>query len=394
MEPIYLDCNATTPVAPEVLQAMLPWLGPRCGNPSSLHARGAEAADAVGAARRSVARLIGARAPREVVFTSGGTESDVAALRSHAALGREERGAERLVATAVEHPAVLETLAQLEREGFEIALAAVDREGRLDLDGFVALLDSAPCAAATAMWVNNETGIVNDVARLGAACRERGVPFHVDGVQAVGRMPLSVGELPIDTLALSSHKLHGPKGVGALYVRRGVAFRALLFGGSQEGGRRAGTENVPGIAGLGRAAELALEQLPRAAAVGRLRDRLERGALEALDGVSVNGAAGPRIGNTANLTFEGLSGEALVALLSELGVCASTGAACSSGKQAPSHVLLAMGLTPAQASASLRLSLSRTTTEAEVDAALGLLVEAVGRLRAVARGSAPVSEPG
>jgi cysteine desulfurase len=394
MEPIYLDCNATTPVAPEVLDAMLPWLGARCGNPSSLHARGTEAADAVGAARRSVARLIGARSPREIVFTSGGTESDVAALRSHAALAREERGALRVVATAIEHPAVLETLGQLEREGFEIALARVDRDGRLDLDGFVALLDGAPCAAATAMWVNNETGAIQDVGALGAACRERGVPFHVDGVQAVGRMPIAVGELPIDTLALSAHKLHGPKGAGALYVRRGIPFRALLFGGSQEGGRRAGTENVPGIAGLGRAAELALASLGSAAEVARLRDRLERGVLEALDGVSVNGARGPRIGNTANLTFAGVSGEALVALLSELGVCASTGAACASGKQAPSHVLLAMGLSPAEASSSLRLSLSRTTTETEVDAALRALVEAVRRLRAVARGSAALPSKG
>lgn len=390
MEPIYLDCNATTPVAPEVLEAMLPWLGARCGNPSSLHARGAEAADAVGAARRSVARLIGARSPREIVFTSGGTESDVTALRSHAQHARSERGALRIVATAVEHPAVLETLAQLEREGFEVALAPVDGAGQLDQERFVALLDGAPCALATAMWVNNETGAVNDVARLGAACSARGVPFHVDGVQAVGRMPLAVGELPIDTLALSAHKLHGPKGVGALYVRRGVPFQPLVFGGSQEGGRRAGTENVPGIAGLGRAAELALASLSSAVEVARLRDRLERAALQRLRGARVNGGEGARIGNTANLRFDGLSGEALVALLSELGVCASTGAACASGKHAPSHVLLAMGLSPAEASSSLRLSLSRTTTEAEVDAAVDALVDAVGRLRAVARGSAPV----
>jgi cysteine desulfurase len=207
-------------------------------------------------------------------------------------------------------------------------------------------------------------------------------------------MPISVSELPIDTLALSAHKLHGPKGVGALYVKRGLAFRPLLFGGSQEGGRRAGTENVPGIAGLGRAAELALANLGSAAEIARLRDRLEQGLLAALDGVSVNGARGPRIGNTANLTFEGVSGEALVALLSELGVCASTGAACASGKQAPSHVLLAMGLSPGEASSSLRLSLSRTTTETDVDTALAVLVDAVGRLRAVARGSARAAGPG
>ena len=387
MEPIYLDCNATTPVAPEVLEAMLPWLGPRCGNPSSLHRRGSEAADAVGAARRSVARLIGARSPREIVFTSGGTESDVAALLSAARGERRRRGARRVVATTVEHPAVLETLALLAREGFEVALAPVDGEGRLDEARFIELLDQAPCAAASALWANNETGVIHDVARLGAACRERGVPFHVDAVQAAGRLALEVAALPIDSLALSGHKLHGPKGVGALYLRRGLPFEPLLVGGGQEGGRRAGTENVPAIVGLGRAAELALAGLPGMPALAALRGRLERGALERIENVQVHGAQAPRIANTTSLRFEGLSGEALVALLSELGVCASTGAACATGKQAPSHVLLAMGLDPAGASSSLRLSLGRDSAEADVQAALERLSGAVARLRAVSAGA-------
>ena len=389
MEPIYLDCNATTSVATEVLEAMLPWLGARCGNPSSLHLRGSEAADAVGAARRSVARLVGARSASEIVFTSGGTESDVAALFSHA---RNARAARRIVATAVEHPAVLESLARLAEERFEIALAPVDAEGRLDVERFVALLDEAPCALATAMWANNETGVLNDVARLGLACRERGVPLHVDAVQAAGRLPLRVAQLPVDSLALSAHKLHGPKGIGALYLRRGVPFRPLVVGGGQEEGRRGGTENVPAIVGFGRACELALAGLDRAADIARLRDRLESGALEALLGVNVNGGGAPRLSNTTNLRFEGLSGEALVTLLSALGVCASTGAACSSGKRAPSHVLLAMGLDPAAASSSVRFSLSRETRAAEVETALVRLIEAVVRLRALSSGAPqPVS---
>jgi cysteine desulfurase len=392
MEPIYLDCNATTPVAAEVLDAMLPWLGSRCGNPSSLHARGSEAADAVGAARRAVARLIGARSSREVVFTSGGTEGDVAALLSHARIARERRGARRVIGTTVEHPAVLAALDLLEREGFELALVGVDAQGRLDNERFIALLDEADCAAATAMWANNETGALFDVATLGAACRQRGVSFHVDAVQAAGKLSLRVGALPIDTLALSAHKLHGPKGVGALYIRRGCDFSPLLVGGGQEGRRRAGTENVPGIVGFGRAAELALNALASRDAVQRLRDRLEHGALEALKGVHVNAREAARVVNTTNLRFEGLSGEALVALLSELGVCASAGSACAAAEQGPSHVLLALGLTPAEASSCVRFSLSRATTAEQVELALARLIDAVLRLRSLAEGSPrPVS---
>ena len=384
MQPIYLDNNATSAVAPEVLEAMLPWLGARCGNPSSLHRLGSDAADALAAARRHVARLIGARSPREILFTSGGTEADVAALHSGARQGRASRGALRLVGTAIEHAAVLATLERLESEGFEVCLARCDDQGRVDVEHFVELLDGAPSALATCMWVNNETGVIQDVARLGQACRERGVLFHVDGVQAAGKLPMAVAELPIDSLALSSHKLHGPKGAGALYVRRGVPFEPLLTGGPQEGERRAGTENVPGIVGLGRAAELALAQLEHTGELARLRDRLESRALAAIPGTRLHGARAERVANTTHLAFEGLSGEALVTLLSELGLCASTGSACASGKQAPSHVLLAMGCDLPETSSSLRLSLSRQTTQAEIEAAGDLLEQAVGRLRALA----------
>jgi cysteine desulfurase len=383
MQTIYLDNNATSAVHPEVLAAMLPWLGARCGNPSSLHSLGSEAADAVGAARRAVARLIGARSPREILFTSGGTEADVSALRSAARQGRNQRDARRLVGTTIEHAAVLETLARLEREGFEVRLAPCDRAGRVDVAAFEALLDGAPCALATAMWANNETGVVQDVACLGAACRRRGVPFHVDGVQAAGKLPMSVADLPIDSLAISGHKLHGPKGVGALWVRRGMDFEPLITGGPQEHERRAGTENVPGIVGLGRAAELALAGLADMSAVATLRDRLEQTVLESIPGSALNGASAQRLANTTNLAFEGLSGEALVVLLSELGVCASTGSACATGKQAPSHVLLAMGCSVQATSSSVRLSLSRATTAEEIDAAIEALGRAVGRLRAL-----------
>lgn len=391
---VYLDNNATSALAPEVLEAMLPWLRERCGNPSSLHRAGTTAADAVARARRSVARLIGARSPREIVFTSGGSEADVAALRSALRLGPARRGARRVVGTRIEHAAVLETLRALEREGFELALADCDDQGRIDVEHFERLLDEAPCALSTAMWANNETGVVQDVARLGTAARARGVPFHVDAVQAVGKLVVEVSALAIDTLALSAHKLHGPKGVGALYVRRGVEFAPLITGGPQEGERRAGTENVPGLVGLGRAAELALERLPRAQEIARLRDRLESGLCAALDGVRVHGAAAERLPNTTNLAFGGLSGEALVTLLSELGVCASTGSACASGKQAASHVLLAMGCDLAETSSSLRLSLGYDSTAEDVEAALERIPGAVRRLRALAGARDPAAASG
>jgi cysteine desulfurase len=380
---VYLDNNATSVLAPEVLEAMLPWLRGRCGNPSSLHRAGTDAADAVARARRAVARLIGARSPREIVFTSGGSEADVAALRSAARLAAQ-RGARRVVGTRIEHAAVLETLRALEREGFELALADCDGQGRIDAAHFERLLDEAPCALATAMWANNETGVLQDVARLGAAARARGVPFHVDAVQAAGKLAVDVSALALDTLALSAHKFHGPKGVGALYVRRGAPFAPLVTGGPQEDGRRAGTENVPGIVGLGLAAELALERLGRAAEIAALRDRLEAGLCAALPGVRVHGAGAPRLPNTTNLAFEGISGEALVTLLSELGLCASTGSACASGKQAASHVLQAMGCDLVETSSSLRLSLGQDTTPQDIEAALERIPEAVRRLRALA----------
>jgi cysteine desulfurase len=379
---IYLDNNATTRVLPEVLDAMLPWFGEDFGNASSLHFLGQRAADAVAAARSSVARLVGAASPREIVFTSGATESNQSAI--HAALAARP-AARRVVTTAVEHAAVLEPLEALAGRGLEVVRVGVDAQGRLDHDALEAALGPG-CALVSVMWANNETGAVHDVARIGAACRTDGIPFHVDAVQAAGKLPLALASLPVDMASFSAHKLHGPKGVGCLYVRRGFPFEAWQKGGGQEDERRAGTENVPGIVGFGRAAELARQALERGALaeVARLRDRLEQGLCTALSGVRVHASGLPRVPNTTNLRFEGISGEALVALLSEAGICAATGSACSSGRQAPSHVLLAMGLSPAEASGSLRLSLSRETTPAEIDTTLGVLPGLVAQLRALA----------
>ena len=381
MRVIYLDNNATTRVAPEVLEAMLPWLRDEYGNPSSLHVLGQRAADAVAAARSSVARLIGA-GPSEIVFTSGGTEANQTAL--HATLARARAG-QRIVTSAVEHPAVLEPLEVAEARGFTVERVAVAPSGRVDPGAVCERIDS-DCALVSVMWANNETGVVNDVASIGAVCRERGVPFHVDAVQAAGKLALDLGRTPIDLCTLSAHKLHGPKGVGALYVRRGYELDAWQRGGGQENERRAGTENVPGIVGFGRAAELARAFIEGGgdAELARLRDRLEAGLLERVPDSHVNGGAEARTPNTTNLRCAGVSGEALVMLLSEQGICASTGSACSSARHAPSHVLEAMGLAPEEVSGSVRLSLSRETTEEQVERCLQIVPEVVGQLRTLA----------
>jgi cysteine desulfurase len=382
MELLYFDNNATTRPAPEVLEAMWPCFTERYGNPSSLHAAGTAAADVVAAARASVARLIGAGSPGRVVFTSGGTESDQSAIEAALA---SAPGRRRVVTTSVEHSAVLEPLAALERRGYEIVRAPVDPSGALVLDELLPRIDSTT-ALVSAMLANNETGVIFDLAPIAEACKKAGALLHVDAVQACGKIPLNVEKLGADFVTVSAHKLHGPKGAGALYVRRGVTFTPLIRGGPQEEERRGGTENVPGVVGFGKAASLAREWLATdgPARLAALRDRLERGLVERIGDVVVHGASRPRVPNTTNVRFEGLSGEALVTLASDEGLCASTGAACSSSKHRPSHVLIAMGLEPAQASSSLRLSLSRWTTDAEVDRALEVLEGCVARLRKLA----------
>jgi cysteine desulfurase len=374
---VYLDNNASSPILPPVLEAMRPWLLEAHGNPSSLHARGRAARAAVEAARAQVARLLGA-APAEIVFTSGGTEGDNAALRGLA------RPGDHVITCAVEHHAVLSTCKRLERQGCAVTVLAVDGQGRVDPDAVRRAL-RPETALVSVMLANNETGVIQPVEELGRIAAEADVWLHTDAVQAVGKIPVDVGRLRCDALTLSGHKLHGPQGTGALYVRRGTPLRPLLLGGGQEGGLRAGTENVAGIVGLGAAAELCRGWLDAggAAALAALRDRLEAGLLAAVDRAAVNGGAAARVPNTTSLAFDCVAGRALVVALDLLGVCASTGSACSAGSSEPPYVLLAMGLPPERAHASVRLSLGKQSTAEDVDRALDVLPGQVAQLRAL-----------
>lgn len=386
---IYLDNNATTAVDPAVLAAMLPYLQEQYGNPSSMHRFGQEARQAVEKARFELAGLIGCDA-KEIIFTSGGTESNNAAIHGLLALrGAAGGGAGRktIVTSSVEHSAVREPAQALAKAGYRLLEVGVDEKGTLDLGALEAALRDPDVALASIMWANNETGVVFDVAAVGALCRKAGVPLHVDAVQAAGKLPLRVRDLPLDLLSVSGHKFHGPKGIGALYVRRGARWVPWIRGGPQERDRRGGTENVAGIVGMGVAAELARQAVeerhewPRVAA---LRDHLEREILTQIPDSYVNGDVPPpwRLANTTNIGFAGLEAEAILLLLSERSICASAGAACSSGSLEPSHVLRAMHLPERIAHGAVRFSLSRRTTEAEVEEALAELPGIIARLRA------------
>jgi cysteine desulfurase len=381
MERIYLDHNATTPLDPSALEAMVAVLREGFGNPSSLHWFGQRARAAVEEARAEVARLVGA-SPAEIVLTGGGTEADNLALRGVAAKAREPR--RKIVCTAIEHHAVLHTLKALGEEGWPVERVRVTQEGLVDLDDLRTRLDDRT-ALLSVMLANNETGVLQPVAEAARLARERGVLVHCDAVQAAGKVPLAVADLGVDLLSVSAHKFYGPKGVGALYVRRGTPMEPLLRGGGQERNRRAGTENVAGVAGMGRAAAVAHASLESdAVRLGALRDRLER-TLLALPGARRNGDA-PRVANTTSLSFEGADAEGLVMALDLEGIAVSTGAACAAGGTAPSHVLAAMGLPAERVQASLRFSLGRGTTEAHVDRAAGSVAVCLERQRrAVAR---------
>jgi len=374
--PIYLDNNATTRLAPEALEAMLPYLGEQYGNAGSGHLLGRLAEGAVAHARSQLAQLLGCQ-EAELVFNSGGTEG-----LNHAIRGVFEAfpGRRHFVTTAVEHSAVLAIADWLQRQGVEVTVLGVDRDGGLDLDALKAAL-RPDTALVSVMAANNESGVRFPLAEAGALARAGGALFHVDGTQAVGKVPLDLAGLPVDLFNLSSHKLHGPKGVGALFVRRGLRLRPYMLGGGQERGRRGGTENVPGIVGLGKAAELAGQGLAAMDRVAGLRDRLEAGLLERVPGLQVHGAAGPRLPNTAFLSFQGIEGEDLFLKLSDRGVCVSTGSACSTGQREPSHVLRAMGVEPRAALGTVRFSLSRDTTGAEIDRVLELVPGLVADLR-------------
>ncbi len=375
VERIYLDHNATTPLDPRVLEAMLPYLRESFGNPSSLHWFGQRARGAVEDARARVASLVGAE-PAEIVFTASGSESDNMALRGALA---KARGTRRVVVSAVEHHAVLNSAKALAEEGAALEIARVDADGALEIGDLRAKLE-APAAVVSLMLANNETGVLQPVPEAARLAHERGALVHCDAVQAGGKTPLDVRALDVDLLTLSAHKLYGPKGVGCLYVRRGTPLAPLVRGGAQERNRRAGTENVAGIVGFGAAAALASSDLAdEALRVGALRDRLEARLLAA-PGTRRNGGLS-RLANTANVSFEGVDAEALVIALDLEGVAASTGAACAAGGVEPSHVLKAMGFPPERVQSSLRLSLGRTTTEEEVDRAADVIAAVVARQR-------------
>ncbi len=377
---VYLDNNATTRVAPEIVDEILPFLRDVYGNPSSMHRFGAEAGRAVDRARDEVAALLQVR-PEEIVFTAGGSESDNLAIVGTLRAFPERR---HIVTTSVEHPAVLGLCRELEsRMGYEVTYLSVDGEGHLDLDELRAAL-RPDTAIVSIMAANNETGVVFPFLEAGRIVKEAGVVFHVDAVQAVGKLPLDLRDAPIDLLSLSGHKLHACKGVGALFVRRGTRLRPLIVGGHQERGRRAGTENVAGIVSLGAACRLAAAALERERTeVRALRDRLEEAILAAVPDCRVNGDREQRLPNTTNISFDYIEGEGILLLLDRAGIAASSGSACTSGSLEPSHVLRAMGVPFIAAHGSVRFSLSRYTTQEEVDYAAAAVPRIVERLRAI-----------
>ena len=381
--PIYLDHNATTPLAPPVLDAMVRVLREDFGNPSSVHVFGQRAKALMDEARSQVAALIGAE-PSEIVFTSGGTEADNFALRGLADAA-EPLGKKHLVTSAIEHEAVLATAKALTRRGWSVTHLAADPAGYVRPETLDAAL-RPDTACVSVMHANNEVGTVQPVAELAALARARGVAFHTDAVQSVGKLPVDVSALGVDLLSLAAHKFHGPKGAGALWIRRGMRLFASQTGGRQERNRRAGTENVPAVVGFGVAARLARERLaveiPR---LSGLRDRLEAGILGRVTGTAVNGGPGPRVPNTSNVSFEGVEAESLLIALDLEGIAVSTGSACSSGTLEPSHVLRAMGCSPHRTQNSLRFSLGAGTTDTEIDHVVEVLPRLVDRLRSVTR---------
>jgi cysteine desulfurase len=384
---VYLDHNATTPLAPEVLTAMMPFLGERFGNPNSLHAWGREARQALERARTTVARALGAADKDSMVFTSGGTEADNMALMGVAA-ARADDG-RHVIVSCVEHHAVLNAASHLSRQGLEVTHLPVDSQGLLDPDD-VRRAIRPDTILVSLMHGNNETGVLFPIDSVGRMCRERGVTFHTDAVQSFGKVPLEVETLHVDLLSLSGHKLSGPKGIGALFIRRGTRMQPLFHGGAQERSRRAGTESVAAAVGLARATELWMQDPDGTAKrMADLRDRLERGLMAALPGVLRNGHPTERLPHTTNLAFAGVEAESLILALDLCGVGVSSGAACSSGSLEPSHVLTAMGLPRDRVMSSVRFSLGRTTTREEIARVLEVLPEIVERMRRVNAGLIP-----
>jgi cysteine desulfurase len=376
MRQVYLDNNATTRVAPEVVEAMTRYWSELYGNPSSMHSFGGNLKREVDHAREQVAALLGAT-PGEIVFTSGGSESDNLAIKGTLeAVGGRKR---HLVTTRVEHPAVRGVLHHLQKQGYHLTELGVDSQGALDLNQLAAAI-TPDTALVSIMWANNETGVVFPIDRIAEIVKARGAVFHTDAVQAAGKLPIDVSRLPVDLLSISGHKIHAPKGIGALYVRKGTKLVPQVIGGHQEKGKRAGTENVPYIVGLGVAAELAKKLMPEEhARIRALRDKLEKGLLARCKDTQINGAH--RLPNTLNVSFEYIEGEAILLLLDDLGISASSGSACASGSLEPSHVMRAMGVPFTAAHGSIRFSLSRYNTEEEIDYVLDNVPPIIERLR-------------
>jgi cysteine desulfurase len=377
MKPIYLDNNATTQVAPEVLDEMLPYFSTYYGNPSSMYTFGGNVAKKIKEARARVAELLGAQ-PEEIVFTACGTESDSTAI--WAAL-RSNPSKRHVITSKVEHPAVKNLAEYLGRNGYRVTFVPVDTQGRLDTEYLYSQLND-DTAIVSLMWANNETGVIFPVEEIAAQVHKQGALFHTDAVQAVGKIPINLADNAIDMLALSGHKLHAPKGVGALYIRKGTKFAPFLLGGHQEHGRRGGTENVAGIVGLGKAAELAGARIEEEnTRVRALRDRLENALLAKIPNALVNGDREHRLPNTTSIAFEFVEGEAILLLMDEHNICASSGSACTSGSLEPSHVLRAMDVPFTAAHGSIRFSLSTYTTDAEIDLVIEKLPPIIDRLR-------------
>lgn len=376
---VYFDNNATTMIAPEVLDAMKPFFNDHWGNPSSAYQFGSRLNKWIVNAREQVSDFIGAR-PEEVIFTSCGTESNNAAINSALLTNPLKR---HIVTTKVEHSAVLRYCQELEARGYEVSYLNVDNAGRLDLEEVDRTI-RPDTAIVSIMMANNETGVVFPVAKISEICKKKGVLFHTDAVQAAGKLPINVKELGVDFLSLSAHKIYAPKGIGLLYIRDGVKFKPLIIGGHQENGRRAGTENVPYIIGFGKAAELAKQRLKEEVSrVKFLRDRFEKSILELIPFTHINGFEAERLPNTANIAFEYVESEAVIMLLDQAGVCASSGSACTTGSSDPSHVLMAMGLDPVRARGSVRFSFGFYNNESEVDYVVEQLQQIIQKLRAM-----------
>ena len=380
MERIYLDYAATTPTHPDVLKAMLPYFTDAFGNPSSIYSYGQEAKGAIEEARTKVAGLIGAR-DEEIVFTGSGTEADNFALKG-TAFANESRG-KHIITSAIEHPAVIQTCKFLEKRGFTVSYLPVDEYGMVDPDDVRKTITNKTILISV-MHANNEIGTIQPIAEIGKICREREIYFHTDAVQAVGHIPVDVNELGVNLLSMSAHKLYGPKGIGALYIRKGTRLVSFMSGGEQERNRRASTENVPGLVGFGKAVEITQQEMKEEAErVKCLRDKLAQGLLESIDHTRLNGHPVKRLPNNVNITVDFVEGESMLLNLDLEGICASTGSACSTANLEPSHVLLAIGLSHEQSHGSLRFSLGKWTTGEEIDRVLEILPRVIVKLRAM-----------